>query len=421
VKYTVPRGTRDILPDESYSWRYILDHIISIARLYNYEEIKTPIFESAGLFLRAVGEETDIVEKEMYTFEDKGGRSLALRPEGTASIARAYIQNQATFRQQKVTKLFYQGPMFRYERPQTGRYRQFYQFGIEAIGSISPFVDAEVMMLGIHILKALGVQNVNVAINSVGCEVCRPVIREQVKQFVGSILSELCDDCKRRFDRNPFRILDCKQPKCQTYFAGMPEISNVLCQPCRDHFLVVIGCLDSNNVTYTVDQNLVRGLDYYTKTVFEIQSPLLGSQNTILGGGRYDNLISEIGGRKTPSIGFAIGLDRLFLVLNQLDVVLPSIQPPDFFFIGLDQAGKEKALQTMTTLRSHHIKCEFAYKQNKIGDGLKEATSMNARHAIIIGEDEIENGTFSVKNLEDKSQIKVQSVDEIIELFKERN
>lgn len=418
MKYNSPRGTRDLLPVESVIFRKTVDKILHIFKLFNYQEITTPIFESSGLFERAVGETTDIVEKEMYTFKDKGDRLLTLRPEGTASIVRAYLEHLSEFQKQQVTKLTYVGPMFRYERPQTGRYRQFYQIGVEAIGSISPLVDVETMLMGIHALASLGIGNAEIAINSVGCDVCRPVIREQLKEFVGSIVNDLCPDCQNRYENNPLRILDCKEPKCQTYFMGMPSMSKALCKECNDHFITVLDQLDENNIPFVVDPNLVRGLDYYTKTVFEIRSSLLGAQNAICGGGRYDNLIGELGGRKTPAFGFAIGLDRLIMVLEQLKLLPETDLDIDVFCIGIETEAQNKVFQIMNTLRKNDIKCEYYFKRNSIGDGIKQGLLFKAKFAIILGEEELENKTITLKDLTNKRQSSFNNIEEVIRAIK---
>ncbi len=416
MKYTSPRGTRDILPEESFVWRQTVNKIINILENYNFSEIQTPIFESADLFQRAVGDTTDIVEKEMYIFKDKGERMMALRPEGTASVVRAYLQNYTHFQKKKVTKLFYNGPMFRYERPQTGRYRQFHQIGVEAIGSSSPFLDAETMVMGTQIFQELGLKDVNIAIHSVGCDVCRPVIKEKIKSYVESILPNLCEDCVSRYERNPLRILDCKNPNCQTFFAGMPDMNSALCKECNDHFLGVINHLEESEIKYNVDSHLVRGLDYYTKTVFEIRSDLLGAQNAICGGGRYDNLIAELGGRKTPAFGFAIGIDRLYMVLNELGLTKEIQKQTKFLIIGLGVKGQEIAFKTVLILRKRSISAEMFYKDNSINDGLKEALLLKVQYAVIIGEDEIDAQSYTVKNLKEKKQFTVNSLEELISI-----
>jgi len=415
MKFSSPRGTRDILPEECDVWRHISNTIITIFQLYNYQEIKTPIFESSELFQRAVGDETDIVEKEMYVFEDKGKRSLALRPEGTASVVRAYLQNQSTFQKNKLVKLFYSGPMFRYERPQTGRYRQFHQIGVETIGSQLPMIDAEVMAMGVQIFKELGIDDITIAVHSVGCDVCRPVIRERLKDFVASILPNLCTDCQNRYEKNPLRILDCKNSDCQTYFAGMPDMVNALCHECNDHFITVLNLLEENQIKHEVDSHLVRGLDYYTKTVFEIRSSLLGAQNAICGGGRYDNLISVMGGRKTPAFGFAIGMDRLHMVFNQLKLSVPNKSGIEVFLIGLGTVGQDKALKIANVLRQEHIHSEVFLKSNSVKNGIRDAVQLGAKYAIIIGENELDNNHFTVKKLDDKTQFEINDIQELID------
>jgi len=416
MKYTSARGTRDILPDESGVWRKFIKRITEILINFGYEEIQTPIFEQVELFQRAVGDTTDIIEKEMYVFKDKGDRNLALRPEGTASIVRAYLQNMNYFQKRKLNKLFYCGPMFRYERPQTGRYRQFHQIGVEAIGSQSPYLDVETMIMGVQIFTELGLPDVSIAVHSVGCDVCRPVIRERIKSFVESILPNLCEDCKSRFHKNPLRILDCKNHSCQNFFMGMPEMVSALCKECNDHFLSVINCLEENGVNHTVDNHLVRGLDYYTKTVFEIRSNLLGAQNAICGGGRYDNLIHELGGRKTPAFGFAIGLDRLYIVLNELGLTKSVEGLLKFMIIGLGNKGLDQAFSLAIKLRRENIATELFMKDGSINEGLKEALLVKARYAVIIGEDETEGNFFTVKDLRGKKQFKIFSVNELITL-----
>jgi histidyl-tRNA synthetase len=419
MKYKCPRGTRDLLPLESHYFRKTINNLISIFKLYNYQEINTPIFESSGLFVRAVGDATDIVEKEMYSFLDKGNREITLRPEGTASVVRAYLENMSNFQKRNVTKLFYTGPMFRYERPQTGRYRQFYQIGVEAIGSISPLLDVETMIMSTHSLESLGIKDVTIALNSVGCPVCRPVIKAQLKEFVSSISNNLCFDCQKRYDNNPLRILDCKNSDCQTFFMGMPPMSKALCKECNDHFITVLDKLDENNVKYSIDKNLVRGLDYYTKTVFEVRSSLLGAQNAICGGGRYDNLIEELGGRKTPSFGFAIGIDRLIIVLSELELLQKNSLKVDVMCISIEKEAENKIFEIMKELRSNGISCEYYFKNNSITDGIKQGLLYNAKYALIIGEEELENKKITLKNLHTKKQNSFTNIEMLVQNIKE--
>ncbi len=288
MRYELPRGTKDILPEEVDMWHKIEATCQTLFKRYNYKEIRTPTFEVTGLFEGGVGKDTDIVQKEMYTFMDRGGRSLTLRPEGTAPIVRAFLQNSMHKKNIGPTKVYYAGPMFRYERPQAGRFRQFHQIGVENLGCEDPFADAEIISLGVHIFDNLGLSDLSVTINSVGCPVCRPVIEERIKQFIGSTLSCLCTDCQRRYNENPLRILDCKNTKCQPYFLGLPDICSSHCQSCKDHFNLVLEYLDTLGIVFNVNPRLVRGLDYYTRTTFEIISDQLGAQNAICGGGRGD-------------------------------------------------------------------------------------------------------------------------------------
>jgi histidyl-tRNA synthetase len=403
MKFAIPRGTRDILPEETAVWRKITDDAIKLFDTHNFKEIITPSFELTELFTRAVGEATDIVEKEMYTFEDKGGRSLTLRPEGTASVVRSYLQHGFASKE-KITKLFYRGPMFRYERPQAGRYRQFFQMGLEAIGSMSAVIDAEVISIGVALLEKLGIHDCKVSINSVGCTVCRPVIREQLRSFLQVSLPHLCDNCKSRFQKNPLRILDCKKKTCKTYFSGMPQSSEVLCGECGDHYSSLLNYLDLNNITYEQDSNLVRGLDYYTKTVFELKSDLLGAQNAICGGGRYDNLIQELGGNNTPAVGLAFGMDRVFMVLKELGLVNDVNNRLDIYVISLGEKEQQAAFELIYKLRKENLNCTMNYDEASLKSGLKEANRKKARYSIIIGEDELENKTVILKNMQNGGQ-----------------
>ena len=298
-----PRGTKDILPDKSSYWQYVEQMVREICDLYVYQEIRTPVFEHTELFLRGIGETTDIVEKEMYTFSDKSNRSLTLRPENTASVARAFLESKLYAEHQPV-KVYYVGPMFRYDKPQAGRYRQFHQFGIEAIGAPDALIDAEVILLAVQFLRNLGLNELRLFINSVGCPACRPIYRERLQSFLAEKRAELCVDCRSRYDRNPMRILDCKNEECNRLTTGAPQLSEYLCEDCARHFSQLQQYLTAVEVEYTINTRLVRGLDYYTKTAFEIQYAPLGVQSAVCGGGRYDGLVAEIGGQAAPGIGF---------------------------------------------------------------------------------------------------------------------
>lgn len=414
MKYTLPRGTRDILPEEVHLWQYVEEVSRSIFAKYGYEEIRTPIFEMTELFERGIGDGTDIVEKEMYSFQDKGGRNLTLRPEGTASVARAYISN-GLYKKNAHSKLYYCGPMFRYERPQAGRYRQFHQIGVENIGINHPSADAEVILLGIRLFDALGLGGLRVSINAVGCPVCRPVIEERLKQFIGSNLDSFCEDCNRRFETKPLRILDCKNEKCQAYFSGIPDIRNSLCQSCHDHFTSVLEFLDASHVNFEIDPLLVRGLDYYTKTAFEIVSDQLGAQNAICGGGRYDNLIKELGGPATQGVGFAFGVERAVMVLQQFSDITRA-EETLLFVAPLGYAQQTEAFKLIDDLRRGGLSCRMDFDKTDLRDQLKRADKLGASHVIILGEAEAEKGTVLIKNMKERTQIEIP-IAQVLEHF----
>ncbi|NQY74496.1 MAG: histidine--tRNA ligase [Candidatus Margulisbacteria bacterium] len=408
MKYTRPRGTKDILPSEIGIWQHIESVSRSIFQLYNYEEIRTPIFESTELFAKNIGNATDIVEKEMYTFEDKGGRKITLRPEGTAPIVRSYIQN-SLHKTEKVSKLYYMGPMFRYERPQAGRFRQFHQIGVENLGTSSPISDAEVIALGIQIFDELGLNKLSVSINSVGCPVCRPVIEERLKQFLSSNLDSLCTDCNRRFNQQPLRILDCKNKKCTTYFSGLPDISSSLCQECNDHFSAVQVYLDLLGIKFTINPTLVRGLEYYTRTTFEIVSDQLGAQNAVCGGGRYDHLVKNNGGPSTPAVGFAFGVERTIMVLKEIQEFVPISRNIDLYLIPLGQPQRNKCFIILQKLRKAGVICEMGYDNSSLKSHMKQANRLSSKHVLIYGEDEAEKKRAILKNMKTGKQKRIKT------------
>ncbi|MCP4051022.1 MAG: histidine--tRNA ligase [bacterium] len=414
MKYAIPRGTRDILPDEIEYWHHIETASRSLFDLYNYCEIRTPIFEESSLFERSIGGTTDIVEKEMYTFNDKGNRRLTLRPEGTAPIVRAYIHH-GLHKKSNNTKWYYCGPMFRYERPQAGRYRQFHQIGVEHFGNAHPFSDAEVISMGVHLFDDLGLANLMVVINSVGCKLCRPVIEERLQQFAGSSVNCLCVDCQRRLKTNPLRILDCKKPKCNTYFTGMPDIQASLCNECKDHFNSVLEYLDALRIPFKVDSHLVRGLDYYNRTTFEIVSDELGAQNAICGGGRYDYLVEQMGGSPTPAVGFAFGVERAVLVLQELSDILKK-EVSLIYVAPIGFAQQTTCFYLVDELRRSGIKCSIDYSRGDIKSQLRRANKLGASYTIIYAEAEAEKGTMIIKNMKTGQQIEVP-VDTIIQFF----
>ncbi len=416
MKYTVSRGTKDILPEEMAYWHHIESASRSLFDLYNYQEIRTPIFEMTDLFERGIGTSTDIVEKEMYTFTDKGDRRLTLRPEGTAPIARAYIQH-SMHKKETVSKLYYCGPMFRYERPQAGRFRQFHQIGVECLGNAHPFSDAEVISLGVHLFDDMGLSGLSVSINSVGCVVCRPVIEERLKQFIGANLQGLCEDCKRRFNSKPLRILDCKNPQCRAYFSGMPDIQKSQCHECRDHFNSVVEYIDSLGIPFNINPQLVRGLEYYSRTTFEILSEHLGAQNAICGGGRYDGLVSQMGGPSVPAVGFAFGIERAVMVLQQMSDIFKRKDPLIFVApLGFEQ--QTKCFFLVDELRRAGIKCEIDYSKGELKAQLKQANKLQAEYALIYGETEAEKNTIVVKHMTKGQQVEI-AWDSVVNYLKE--
>ena len=401
---SAPRGTRDILPSESWKWSYIVQTASKAMKDFGFSEVHLPIFEHTELFSRGVGETTDIVEKEMYTFNDRGGRSITLRPEATAGVMRAAIENNLCA-QGASAKLWNWGPMFRHERPQKGRYRQFYQIDAECLGIAGPMADVEVIALSIEIFRRLGLKNLEVVINSVGCEKCRPVYRQKLIDYFTSRKSELCGTCLDRLDRNPLRILDCKNESCGHVSDGAPDIFDSLCDECREHFAEVRAGLERLGFTYTLNKRLVRGLDYYTKTAYEILSGDLGAQNAVAGGGRYDNLASAIGGGKIPGVGFACGLDRVALVMEEQGCSFGNMPGVSVYVaaLGDDVRG---AVQALTyELRKAGISAECDTSGRSFKAQMKSAGT--CRFACIIGADEAANDTVSVKDMEDGSQVSI--------------
>lgn len=399
------KGTKDILPKDSYKWQFMEQKAIEIFQRANVQELRTPIFEATELFARGVGDSTDIVNKEMYTFEI-AERSLTLRPENTAGVVRAYIEN-GMHRLPSPVKLWYKGPMFRYERPQAGRQRQFHQVGVEMFGIESPSADAEVISLAMEYLKALNIPNLTLEINSIGCKDCRHGYRENLKKVIAPDLHEYCEDCKMRFEKNPLRILDCKNPKCQELLAKesvqIAINEEFICEYCVEHFAQVKKYLDILGIEYTVNKLLVRGLDYYNRTVFEIKSNALGAQSAVCGGGRYDGLVEMLGGEKTAGIGFAMGMERLF-------TLMPDIQEPtiDVFVVSNIQ---EEVFKLVQKLRAEGIATDFDLANKKFGKQLEKASKLGAKYAVIIGEDELASGTFTVKNLGTSKQKKIAATD----------
>ncbi len=398
MKVKAQKGTKDILPQESYKWQYMEDKAKEIFENANYKEIRTPIFEATELFARGVGSSTDIVNKEMYTFIQKE-RSLTLRPENTAGVVRAYIEH-GMHRVSPPVKLWYKGPMFRYERPQAGRQRQFHQMGIEIFGEAKPSADAEAIKLAMDYLQGLGIPNLTIEINTLGCDKCRNDYKNNLKKALGGYLNDLCEDCNIRYEKNPLRILDCKNPKCQEILEN-PEIKNIInadyvCEECVEHFEQLKEYLDALKIEYVVNKLLVRGLDYYNRTVFEIKSNALGSQNAVCGGGRYDPLVEMLGGQPTPAVGWAMGMERLLSLIPEL-----QLKPLDIFIVS---NFTKEALLLAENFRQKGFKADFDFANKKFGKQLDKASKSGAKFAVILGEDELKTNTLTVKNLETGEQ-----------------
>jgi histidyl-tRNA synthetase len=400
--YQAARGTVDILPEEQPYWRSIEKAINDITQLYGYRRIDTPVFEDTELFKRA-GEYTDIVQKEMYTFNDRGDNSLTLKPEGTPSVCRAYIQHGMHNLPQPV-KLYYVSPIFRYERPQAGRYRQHYQFGCEAIGEDDPAIDAEVIDMAWRFYKSLGLTNINLQLNSIGCKECRPPYLDALKAYYAGHSASLCNDCKNRLDKNPLRLLDCKQAACQPLADAAPKSVDHLCDACREHFSKLQKYLGLLNIRFVINQRLVRGLDYYTRTVFEIQPEDEGGQSTIGGGGRYDGLIGELGGKPTPAIGFATGIERIILNIKKQNISVPASLPVQVFIACMGENARNEAIRLAASLRQMNISVINATGDKSLKAQLRQANTLGARYALIIGEDEVKAGTVTLRHMADARQ-----------------
>lgn len=394
-----PKGTEDLLPNDSYRWQYLEKKFEHIAELYGYKEIRVPTFEHTELFERGVGDTTDVVEKQMYTFLDKGGRSVTLRPEGTASVCRSYLENNL-YADSLPLKMWYELPCFRYENKQKGRLREFHQFGVEVFGSKGPEIDAEVVSFALEFLKDAGLSDTSVNVNSIGCPECRKKYNEVLKEYLRPHLFELCDTCKSRFDRNPLRILDCKSPVCQKIVEGAPRLLDYICDDCREHFNSFLENLEALGIEYTVDSGIVRGLDYYTKTVFEI----ISGGFTVCGGGRYDGLIEEFGGDKMPAIGFGLGIERLLLRLDELNVQIQKDGSPRLYIVPLGDLAKKEALKLVLDLRKSGIFAETDYMGRGLKPQMKYADKIGAEFVIVLGDDEINTGKVRIKNMQSGQQ-----------------
>jgi histidyl-tRNA synthetase len=417
-RYTAPRGTQDVLPEDQPYWRFVTERARHIAQLYGFEQISTPIIENTEVFVRGVGTGTDIVDKEMYNFEDKGGNQITMRPEFTAGIVRAYIQHGMQTRAQPV-KVFAIGPIFRYERPQSGRYRQHTQFDIESFGEMDPAVDAEVMEVARHLVTDLGFGGLSFQINSTGCPQCRPAYVASLVQYYSAHADRVCDDCKRRLEINPLRVLDCKNQTCQPLIEGAPHFIDVLCDECSEHFDSLQHYLDLLGRPYTINHRLVRGLDYYTKTVFEVWSQDIGAQSAVFGGGRYDGLMELLGGPSMPGIGFGSGIERLILAMKAQGIEVPALPHPQVLIASLGERAKSVGVSLLADMRAAQIPAIIAFGDRSLRSQMREADRQNVHLALILGDQEIERGQVSIRDMSSSEQTDVPTVD-LIAWLRER-
>ena len=393
------KGTKDVLPKDVHKNQYIEATALDIASKFGYKEIRTPVFEHTELFQRGVGDTTDVVHKEMYTFDDKGGRSITLRPEGTAGAVRSFLEN-GLCNEALPQKVCYLTSCYRYEKPQAGRLREFHQFGVECFGTASPLADAEIIALAKSIFDTLGVRDLSLEINSIGCPKCRAEYHKALKEYFASRKDELCDTCKGRLDRNPMRILDCKSPICHEIAQGAPVVIDYLCDECKEHFEKVQKYLDAQNIEYKINPQIVRGLDYYTKTVFEFVSNSIGAQGTVCGGGRYDGLVEELGGQHTASLGFAMGLERLMLLMEAQGCEFPQAEKPDLFIVALGEKATLKALEIAKDMREEGFSALLDLNQRSVRAQMKYADKLGAKFNVVIGDNEVENKIAKLKNMQ---------------------
>ncbi len=413
----IPKGTKDMLPQNAYKWHFVEGTAREVAKLFNVKEIRTPVFEHTELFLRGVGDTTDIVNKEMYTFLDKGERSITLKPEGTAGVARSYIEN-GLFNNPQPTKMYYISPIFRYENPQAGRLRQHHQFGIEYYGSDSPKMEAEVIKLASVFLKRIGLGDVTVHINSIGCPECRKKYNQALRDFIASRLDNMCGDCKRRYETNPLRILDCKVDNCQKLLQGRPMIQDFLCQDCKDHFAAIIKLLDAQKINYVIDYNVVRGLDYYTRTVFEFYANIngLGATGVVGGGGRYDGLVEQLGGPHTPAVGFGMGIERLLMIKEQLASEVENNELAQVYVAKQPNIDTNLDVEIANVLRQNGISCEVDLLERSFKAQFKYANKLNVKYVICLGQEELDNNIVTIKDMSNGQEEKV-AVDKVVEFF----
>ena len=407
-----PKGTEDLLPEDSYKWQYLEKKFKETADAYNYKEIRVPTFEHTELFERGVGDTTDVVEKQMYTFNDKGGRSITLRPEGTASVVRSFLQN-SLYALPMPMKAFYNIACFRYENKQKGRLREFHQFGVEAFGAQNATMDAEIVSLAINFLTSVGLNDLSVNINSIGCPECRKAYSDALKEYLKPRYDELCDTCKGRFERNPLRIIDCKSEVCQDIVKDAPTLLDYICDDCREHFEQFKACLDAMDVKYTIDSGIVRGLDYYTKTVFEI----ISGDFTVCGGGRYDGLVEELGGKSTPAVGFGLGIERLLLRLEENGVEIPKPDAVTLYIAPMGDTAVSTAQKLAYDLRKAGVSVDTDHLGRGLRASMKYADKLGAKNTLVLGDNEIETGKAKIKNMATGEETEV-SLDGIAEVLR---
>ena len=407
MKYSCQKGTKDILPEEIYKWQKAESAFAEICGQYGYKEIRIPTFEQTDLFQRSVGDTTDVVQKEMYTFEDKGGRSITLRPEGTAGVVRSFVENGMASLPSPV-RLFYNITAFRYEKMQKGRYREFHQFGLEAFGAEGPAIDAEIISILVSFFERMGLKKTKLCINSIGCPTCRAEYNKILKDYFRPNLDKLCEDCQSRFEKNPLRMIDCKEEKCQAIAASAPRLIDYLCDDCKAHFEGLKANLEALGIDYTIDSGIVRGLDYYTRTVFEFKSENVGSQGTICGGGRYDGLVSEIGGQPTPGIGFAMGAERFLLEMEAQGVEIEKDQKVQLYIANLTPETQIEASKLAFSLRKQGIGCEIDLMNRSFRAQLKYAGKTGIPFLMVLGGDEIASGKAKLKAMADGTEKEVE-------------
>lgn len=415
MSFNIPKGTKDVLPEDSYKWHYIEDAVRETTRLFDVKEIRTPTFEHTELFLRGVGDTTDIVNKEMYTFFDKGNRSITLKPEGTAGVARCFVEN-SLYAGPLPVKTYYITPVFRYERPQAGRLREHHQFGVELYGSCGAEMDVEAISIAKSLFVRLGLDNLTLNINSIGCPTCRKEYNKALKEYYKDHIDDMCETCRERLDKNPLRILDCKEEKCKKINADAPVILDYLCDDCKKHMDDLKKGLETLEIPYVVNPRIVRGLDYYTRTVFEFVSNDIGAQGTVCGGGRYDNLVEEVGGKPCPSVGFGMGIERLILVLENAGKMPNKCDNVTAFIGYVGDELKFDALKIVNKLRSAGISADTEFTGRSVKAQMKYAGKIGAKFTAILGTDELEKGVVNVKNMESGESTPV-NIDEITKFF----